>query len=75
MTTVYLKTNWYFICILQLAGLATVSNIETILCDKKNGRFAHYASARIRQVHIAVCDAFLPSCEKQKLKSRILVLL
>ena len=33
--TIYLKTNWYFICILQLAGLAKVSNMETILCDQK----------------------------------------
>ena len=31
--TIYLKTNWYFICILQLAGLAKVSNMETILSD------------------------------------------
>ena len=36
MTTIYLETNWYFICILQFAGLAKVSNIETILsCDPK----------------------------------------
>ena len=35
MTTIYLKTNWYFTCILQLAGLAKASNMETILCDQK----------------------------------------
>ena len=38
LATIYLKTNWYFICILQLAGLAKVSNMETILSNqKKNG--------------------------------------
>ena len=25
--TIYLKSNWYFICIQQFAGLAMVSNI------------------------------------------------
>ena len=35
MTTIYLETNWYFICILQFAGLAKVSNMEAILYDQK----------------------------------------
>ena len=34
MTTIYLKTNWYFICILLLADIEKVSNVETILCDQ-----------------------------------------
>ena len=35
MTTIYLKTNWYYICILQFSELVKVSNMETILCDQK----------------------------------------